>query len=272
MIKATNRELDYTAMIIEMRSYPEDSLEHNRIKTEIVINLQFLIRRIAFKNYPSIVKDETLLDDLISEANCGLLSSMEKFDLNLNIKLNTFAYRRIHGAMADHLRKIDLYSRTDLTRMKKYGEFVDKYRKENNMDPTKDIIAAHFKIPISAVLKIIKDIKNRHLINSLNLSTDIEKDFSPENQMFLHGEHHDSSLIRSYCNDGEKDSEYTKVVDGLFRQLKDASSNFTPDELLIIDMHFLLNITIKEITILFNNTGIGKIKNDILKKLRSSVS
>jgi RNA polymerase sigma factor for flagellar operon FliA len=62
-----------------------------------------LIARRIHRRLPSHVS----LDDLISPGVVGLLSAIDNFDPSLNVQLNTYAERRIRGAILDSLRDMD---------------------------------------------------------------------------------------------------------------------------------------------------------------------
>src|SRR4051812_26680490 len=47
------------------------------------------------------------LDDLVSAGVLGLLAAIDNFDPSLNVQLNTYAERRIRGAILDSLREAD---------------------------------------------------------------------------------------------------------------------------------------------------------------------
>jgi len=46
-------------------------------------------------------------DDLVGYGVIGLIDSIDKFDLNKNIKFETYAQIRIKGSIIDYIRKLD---------------------------------------------------------------------------------------------------------------------------------------------------------------------
>ena len=46
-------------------------------------------------------------DDLVSFGVLGLIDSIERFDIERNIKFETYAQIRIKGAIVDNIRKLD---------------------------------------------------------------------------------------------------------------------------------------------------------------------
>jgi len=84
-----------------------------------------IIKHLAFKVSRGF-DDDGITEDLIASGVLGLLEAMEKFDSGRGIKLNTFAYLRIRGAMIDELRKRDWFPRSARTKAKKLEEVIRK--------------------------------------------------------------------------------------------------------------------------------------------------
>lgn len=51
-------------------------------------------------------------DDLVSFGVLGLIDSIERFDIDRNIKFETYAQIRIKGAIVDNIRKLDWIPRS----------------------------------------------------------------------------------------------------------------------------------------------------------------
>lgn len=61
------------------------------------------------------------VDDLVSAGYVGLLKAASRFDSERNIKFSTFAARRVHGEIIDHLRNLDPLSRRARQELKAKG-------------------------------------------------------------------------------------------------------------------------------------------------------
>ena len=68
------------------------------------------------KQYKCRVPPMVLLDDLEGAAAIGLCHAVDAYQVGRGVKFPFFAYRRIWGAMQDHLRKCDWISRLDRQR------------------------------------------------------------------------------------------------------------------------------------------------------------
>jgi len=51
-------------------------------------------------------------DDIIQEGSIGLMDAIDKFEPNKNVKFKTYATTRIHGAIIDWLRSLDILPRS----------------------------------------------------------------------------------------------------------------------------------------------------------------
>lgn len=51
-------------------------------------------------------------DDILQEGSIGLMDAVDKFELDKNVKFKTYATTRIHGAIIDWLRSLDILPRS----------------------------------------------------------------------------------------------------------------------------------------------------------------
>lgn len=63
-------------------------------------------------------------DDLVSYGIFGLIDAIDKFDLEKNVKFETYASLRIRGAILDQIRKMDWIPRTVRQRQRKIDDAI----------------------------------------------------------------------------------------------------------------------------------------------------
>src|SRR5216684_1021437 len=81
--------------------------EDAAIRREALV-LQYLPQvRLIARRIHSRLPSHVNIDDLISPGVVGLLFAIDNFDPGLNVQLNTYAERRIRGAILDSLREMD---------------------------------------------------------------------------------------------------------------------------------------------------------------------
>lgn len=80
--------------------------------------------------------DSVDIDDLYSAASLGLIESMDRFDKSRNVAFNTFAERRIKGAILDSLRNLDFLPRNMRTRLKALESAMSELSRKLGRQPT----------------------------------------------------------------------------------------------------------------------------------------
>ena len=94
---------------------PADPL-HEMVHTSLP-GVRFLANRIASR-LPAHVD----VEDLIQVGMVGLLQSADRFDPERGVKFQTYANRRVEGAMLDYLRSLDWRPRSVRQRNRKLEE------------------------------------------------------------------------------------------------------------------------------------------------------
>lgn len=85
------------------------------------------------------------LEELVSDGCMGLLDAIEKFDPAEGVKFETYAPRRITGAILDGLRERDVVPRLDRHRMVAMSSFADRFRENQGIAPGKEDLFAEWK-------------------------------------------------------------------------------------------------------------------------------
>jgi RNA polymerase sigma factor for flagellar operon FliA len=116
-----------------------------------------IIKHLAYKVSRGF-DDDGITEDLISSGVLGLLEAMEKFDPGRGIKLNTYAYLRIRGAMIDELRKRDWFPRSARTKAK-----LGRY-------PREEEVAEELKIDLDDYLVMLKDFGSLSILSIEDIS------------------------------------------------------------------------------------------------------
>jgi RNA polymerase sigma factor FliA len=101
-----------------------------------------LIARRIYQRLPSHVS----LDDLISTGIVGLLGAIDNFDESLNVQLNTYAERRIHGAIIDSLRDADWAPRDARRKAKTIESAIHKAKQRLGREPSEEEIATELGV------------------------------------------------------------------------------------------------------------------------------
>ena len=128
-----------------------------------------IIKHLAFKASRGF-DDDGITEDLISSGVLGLLEAMEKFDPARGIKLNTFAYLRIRGAMIDELRKRNWFPRSARTKAKKLEEVIRKLEARLGRYPREEEVAEELKVDLDDYLIMLKDFGSLSVLSIEDIS------------------------------------------------------------------------------------------------------
>jgi len=85
-------------------------------------------------------------EDILSYAQHGLLDAISKFDPDQDVKFETYATRRIAGAIVDGQRKQDPLGRTLRKRVKTLEQAIRELWELHDREPTSSELAAHMGI------------------------------------------------------------------------------------------------------------------------------
>jgi RNA polymerase sigma factor for flagellar operon FliA len=128
-----------------------------------------IIKHLAYKVCRGF-DDDQVTEDLISSGILGLLEAMEKFDATRGIKLNTFAYLRIRGAMIDELRKRDWFPRSARSKAKKLEEVIRKLESRLGRCPREEEVAQELNISLDDYLDMLKDFGSLSILSIEDIS------------------------------------------------------------------------------------------------------
>ena len=101
-----------------------------------------LIAKRIHRRLPSYVS----LDDLVSTGVVGLLNAIDNFDPSLSVQLNTYAERRIRGAILDSLREADWAPRDTRRKAKAIESAIHAAKQRLGREPSEEEIAAELGI------------------------------------------------------------------------------------------------------------------------------
>ncbi len=190
-----------------------------------------IIKHLAYKVSRGF-DDDTITEDLVSSGVLGLLEAMEKFDPSRGIKLNTYAYLRIRGAMIDELRKRDWFPRSARTKAKKLEEVIRKLEARLGRYPREEEVAEALNIDVEDYLTMLKD------FGSLSI-------FSIEDISEISGMDRDG-LIRYVMEDGASPEKWAEMRE-LESLLGKEIDRLPEKQKLVLSLYYYEDMNMKEI-------------------------
>jgi len=120
------------------RRYKTDG--SNRAREQLVVAYSPLVKYVAGRmssGLPAHVEES----DLISYGLIGLINAIERFDLEREIKFETYAITRIKGAIIDELRSLDWVPRSVRSRARQIERTIGELEAKLGRAPTDEEIA-----------------------------------------------------------------------------------------------------------------------------------
>ncbi|MGI2328541.1 FliA/WhiG family RNA polymerase sigma factor [Planococcus sp. YIM B11945] len=114
--------------------------------------VDFLIQRFMISLPKSVDKD-----DIRSLAYEGLLDALDKFDIQRDLKFETYATWRIKGAIIDGLRQSDWLPRSVRDKVKKIEKAYALLEQENNASVTDEEVSAYLGITKAELNKTVSE-------------------------------------------------------------------------------------------------------------------
>lgn len=143
---------------LKQRELIIDYKKNNNIKSKellICSNQRMIIKYALYKT-----TDESLLLDLIQEGNIGFIKAIEKYDINYDCKLTSYAFWEIKRNM-DRMYHKNRYSGTksfaSIELQKKIYKFIREYYVLYNIKPTEEEIIQNLNITKERYIRAISD-------------------------------------------------------------------------------------------------------------------
>ncbi len=106
-------------------------------------------------------------DDLVSYGIFGLIDAIDKFDMDKEVKFETYASLRIRGAILDQIRKMDWIPRTVRQKQKKIDEAIKRVEMQTGKTALDDEVARELGISGNELLEWQSQLKVTNVV-SLN--------------------------------------------------------------------------------------------------------
>ncbi len=212
--------------------------------------VRFIARRIHEWMPPNVS-----LEDLVSAGVLGLIAAIDNFNPSMNVQLNTYAERRIRGAIMDSLRESDWAPRDTRKKARAIEAAIHAAKQRLGREPAEEEIAAELKI------------SHREYQNWLTGMQAI--DIRPLEYVSADGE--ESSLLR-FVADPESNwpSQIVERAE-LERVLARALERMPKQERTVLSLYYYEELTLAEIAQImgFHLSRIGQLRVQGVLRLRS---
>ncbi|MFC1782139.1 FliA/WhiG family RNA polymerase sigma factor [Planctomycetota bacterium] len=193
-------------------------------------------------------------EDLASAGIFGLISAIEAFDQDREVKFSTYCYPRIRGAMLDECRSRDWVPRLARSRAHKLENACKALEDEHGYAASDEEIAKSMGISMEELFKIKNDVARFYFISmSHRLETDNPRNIT-----------HISDILEDKRS--EEPSEYFQRHNLIERFTKELSRV----EKLVLHLYYFEGMNIKEVgaTLGLSGVSVSEIHLSIVARLR----
>jgi RNA polymerase sigma factor FliA len=193
--------------------------------------VKFIAGRMA-SGLPSHVEES----DLISYGLLGLIGAIERFDLEREIKFETFAVARVKGAIIDELRSLDWVPRSVRARARQVEKAHQELEARLQRSPTDEEMAEKLEMTVDEFQSALLEIANSSVLALDDLWTFAD----PEGGSQI-------SVLDTIQDPSAVDPEAEAHTSELKDRLADAIESLPERERLVIALYYYENLTLREI-------------------------
>jgi RNA polymerase sigma factor for flagellar operon FliA len=200
--------------------------------------------------------------DLISYGLIGLISAIERFELEREIKFETYAIPRIRGAIIDELRALDWVPRSVRAKARQIERANVKLEHKFQRPPTDEEMAAELDMEMEEFQEALIQISNSTIAALDELWTVSD---SSGDQI---------SLLDTLQDPGAPDPAKAADATDLKDRVADAIARLPEREKLVIALYYYENLTLREIGEVLGVTEsrVSQLHTKAVLRLRSHLS
>jgi len=222
-------------------------------KKELIERYLPLVKIVAGRMY-NFYGSKIEFDDLVGYGVLGLIDSIDKYDIDKNVKFETYAQIRIRGAIIDNIRKVDWIPRSLRKKSRDIQKAMSELEIKKNQYPTNLELAKHLNIPIEELENTLASVSTFNVVSL--------EEFLSEN-----GE---CSFSYEYNNNTP---ENILEKNEMKKALYDAIDYLPEKEKLVISLYYYNELTYKEIGQILNlsESRISQIHSKAILNIKAKI-
>lgn len=220
---------------------------NEREKEEFALRYLPLVKYIASRFY---IKETSIItkEDLFHWGIIGLMEAIDRFDESKGVKFETYAIKRIEGAIKDALRREDILTRGQREKYKRLMNIIDASEEE---ELSEEIVASKLGMDLNSYQELLEEI-NPIVISSIEELFE-ERGFEVSDE-------------GSFIEDRVVDEE-------LLESLKRAITKLNDREKQILSLYYYEGLTLKQISMVLGITEsrVSQLHTQIILKLKRMI-
>ncbi len=195
-------------------------------------------------------------EDLVSYGVFGLIDAIDKFDLNKDVKFETYASLRIRGSILDQIRKMDWIPRTVRQKRKKIEEAIRQIETQTGRNATDEEIAKELGIEETELNEWQVQL---NVTNVVSLNEFVEQGGEP--------------VMDARNNSHFAQPEETIQEEELKKVLRESMDLLTEKEQKVILLYYYEDLTLKEISNILevSESRVSQLHTKALAKMRKKM-
>ncbi len=234
--------------------YHDNLQAREKIIEEYIPLVQYIAGRVAIH-----LPDNVEFQDLLSYGFFGLMDAVDKFDLERDIKFETYASLRIRGGIIDGLRSTDWIPRSVRTKAKQVDKAIIQLEKRFKRTPSDGEVAEALNLNIEKYYQVLDEIRS---INLLSLDDSISSN-----------DDSDSIRLIDLVDDQGPEIDHNLIDEEIQNELALAIKDLNNQEQLVISLYYHEGLTLKEIghVLEVSESRVSQIHSKAIRILRSKL-
>jgi RNA polymerase sigma factor for flagellar operon FliA len=246
------KEVDTDKLWNEYRKKPSAEL-----REQLIIAYSQLVKLVAGR-LSMYLGHNVEYEDLVSYGIFGLIDAIDKFDMEKNVKFETYASLRIRGAILDQIRKMDWIPRTVRQRQRRIDDAIKSIEMRTGKNATDEEIAEELGVSEEELCNWQSQLK---VTNVVSLNEFEEQGTGPEPVM--------DATHNSHFAQPEDVVEEAELKE----KLVDALALLTEKERRVIELYYYEDLNLKEISRVLDvsESRVSQLHTKALLKMRKKM-
>lgn len=223
------------------------------IRNELVLKYMPVLKKVAFKVYQT-YRGVDSVEELVSEGMVALITSIDRFDLDREVKFETYVSYRVHGAMLDYINKQNGYARRVRDISKEMSRAREDLMSVIGREPDREELADYLGISVE---ELDKKLQESHPISLISLDQ-VTTDENMDDRMFE-------------ISSGEKDNPINIIDKGGFsKELVKCLGKLNHEQQLVLSLLYKEDLTVAEIADILNTDSkrVSQLRFQAVKRLK----
>jgi RNA polymerase sigma factor for flagellar operon FliA len=228
--------------------------KNHKIKQELALRYIHIVRSIAMQ-MRGVYLSFAQIDDIINEGIIAIMAAIDKFDVDKNIKFETYISKRIRGLIIDIARKQDWVPRSIRKQAKDIDEANTVLYSQLGRFPTEQEVADYMQISIE---KYKEGLMKTNVYNLLSLEKVLEEDSG--NRMREQLVSGGSDSLPEYCLQNKETAQI----------LKQGLETLRENEQMVVSLYYVKELSMREIATVLkvSEPRVSQIHSNAIRKLR----